>query len=894
MIKTCFIPFICTLLLICTIHTQAQYRNLLFSGTNRNTQLHFSGATASTSYVPGPNKGAIGHAEDSSGNILFYVSEYQIYRYNTNTVMPGSAGMNIYSASAEIAICPNPANANQYYVFYTVKPCDRLLYCIVDMSLDGGQGDVIMLNTPVDPSVPSYYAEGVEVIKVPCENRYWLVAYACSKGFVRFTIDNTGISSRQLIYSYPIGGSGTGELDYYNGRLGLCFGGSKEVLFGTFDPNTGVFANPTSLNLTSTSVHGVYGLEFSPDAGKAYISLAYESAVDNLYQYDFNSGAVHSFFLPPSNPAPQWNKPGPGQIEMGPDGNLYIAYLLGNMVYVVKNASSFTPLITSIPTTAVGDLSVSDPFQSDEFLEADFFVSAMCLNDPAYFTCIRNSCQAATYSWDFGDPASGMYNTSTWQNPNHIYTSAGTYVVSVIVNGGTPEADTITHPLVIGEHQLFELGNDTSICNGNSLTLNGPLFPGVLYNWSNHDTTRNTSVNTAGTFVLTISDANCISRDSITISLLPNKIPYLATANTYLCPGATTTLYANNLTTAIAWSTGTTGTNTLTVNAPGIYWAEITDIGCTTRDSIEILDANTLLHCLGNDTTICPGQLANYSFSVPGSTLIFDNGPSNTSGNFTGGIKPGTHTIEIHLASCIIRDTVLIKQLINPTLDIGPDLSNCEGSTVTLTAPPISTGTFNWSTGETSQSIQVNHTSTIGLTWNTGCGTLTDLVKVLFHEYPESQLPEEVFACLPVNTILDAGASYSGYTWSTGEYTHQIQANHLGSYSVILNNHGCKSYDTVTVKQLLFEDYETLPNIITPNNDTRNDHLFFSKYSSCKSFHIALYDRWGIQIAESSDPVNCWDGGDHPAGTYYYVVEYADPCDGKEMIRKKAFIQLIR
>ena len=36
-----------------------------------------------------------------------------------------------------------------------------------------------------------------------------------------------------------------------------------------------------------------------------------------------------------------------------------------------------------------------------------------------------------SWLWDFGDPASGLLNTSTLQNPTHIYTSIGTYTVSL-------------------------------------------------------------------------------------------------------------------------------------------------------------------------------------------------------------------------------------------------------------------------------------------------------------------------------------------------------------------------------------------------------------------------------------------------------------------------------
>src|ERR1044071_3779968 len=33
------------------------------------------------------------------------------------------------------------------------------------------------------------------------------------------------------------------------------------------------------------------------------------------------------------------------------------------------------------------------------------------------------------WNWNFGDPPSGANNTSTLQNPNHLYTTLGTYQV---------------------------------------------------------------------------------------------------------------------------------------------------------------------------------------------------------------------------------------------------------------------------------------------------------------------------------------------------------------------------------------------------------------------------------------------------------------------------------
>ena len=59
------------------------------------------------------------------------------------------------------------------------------------------------------------------------------------------------------------------------------------------------------------------------------------------------------------------------------------------------------------------------------------------------FTDTSTGVAPLTYAWDFGDPASGMNNTSTATNPSHVYNGVGTYTVALTVtNGGGPDTET--------------------------------------------------------------------------------------------------------------------------------------------------------------------------------------------------------------------------------------------------------------------------------------------------------------------------------------------------------------------------------------------------------------------------------------------------------------------
>ena len=66
------------------------------------------------------------------------------------------------------------------------------------------------------------------------------------------------------------------------------------------------------------------------------------------------------------------------------------------------------------------------------------------------------------YTWDFGDPPSGVNNTSNLQNPTHLYPSPGVYFVcmylNVIMSDGTPCQDTFCIDVVIPQ-PLFNKEN---------------------------------------------------------------------------------------------------------------------------------------------------------------------------------------------------------------------------------------------------------------------------------------------------------------------------------------------------------------------------------------------------------------------------------------------------
>lgn len=141
-------------------------------------------------------------------------------------------------------------------------------------------------------------------------------------------------------------------------------------------------------------------------------------------------------------------------------------------------------------------------------------------------------------------------------------------------------------------------------------------------------------------------------------------------------------------------------------------------------------------------------------------------------------------------------------------VDILPDtLVRCDG------APPLTldAGTafdkYLWSTGATSSSIQVNDEGLYKVTVTTKAGNKqTDSVVVNISKLVVDLGLDRTF-CNPASLILDAGAPFDQYLWSTpqGSFTGQkITASKTGDYNVeATNKFGCKAKDII---HLIFDD----------------------------------------------------------------------------------------
>ncbi|MBN2561462.1 MAG: hypothetical protein JXQ75_11090, partial [Phycisphaerae bacterium] len=416
-------------------------------------------------------------------------------------------------------------------------------------------------------------------------------------------------------------------------------------------------------------------------------------------------------------------------------------------------------------------------------------------------------CEGTTVTLDAGD-GFASYLWSTGETTQAIdATSAGTYSVTVTDANGCEGTDEIN--ITVNTNPMVTITADPgeTVCEGTTVTLDaGAGFTSYL--WGTGEETRTIAVTTTGTYSVTVTDANgCEGTDDIDITMCSDPDPEItAEPGAGVCCGTTVTLDAGDGFASYLWSTGET-TQTIDATATGWFSVTVTDAhGCRGDDSIEIM------------VCACPGPRI---FAMPaaavchGTTVTLDAGPGFGGYLWSTGATTqmidvttsGTYTVTVaDFNDCRGNDEIVVTLYDDPApvITASPAAAVCADTTVTLDAGEGFTD-YEWSTGESTQTIDVTVTGTYSVTVTDahGCQGAGD-IDVTVYDKTEQMITVDpgTEICEGQTATLDAGAGFSGYEWSTGATTQAIEATASGPYSVTVtdaNGCQCSAATTLTV-----------------------------------------------------------------------------------------------
>ena len=373
--------------------------------------------------------------------------------------MPNGSGLlGNYSSTQSGVIVPKPGSTTQFYIFTVDAQAGDpaasttlyggAAYSIVDMTLNGGNGDVTTKN--VQLLAPT--CEKVTAVR-HCNGRdIWVLIHDWnSNSFYVYSLTSTGLSAPIVTSIGDVqfdAGSGFSfeALGYMkfspNGKkLALAsYTYLNEVQIFDFDNSTGQISNPNidtnfpiSFDAFGSPLNGVYGLTFSPDNSKLYVGeTGYSPHSSKVYQYNMLAGSNLS--IRNSRTVVHTTADRVGGLQIGPDGKIYVAKVNASSPYpadyldVINNPNGLGAACNYVNQGLYLGGSGQSYYGLPDMVES--FTAVPYTASLAYSTCTGNNTLTfndtilnGTISvlWNFGDPASGTADTSTQQSPTHTF-----------------------------------------------------------------------------------------------------------------------------------------------------------------------------------------------------------------------------------------------------------------------------------------------------------------------------------------------------------------------------------------------------------------------------------------------------------------------------------------
>ena len=340
------------------------------------------------------------------------------------------------------------------------------------------------------------------------------------------------------------------------------------------------------------------------------------------------------------------------------------------------------------------------------------------------------------------------------------------------------------------------------VCPGDTLEVTAS--GGGTYTWSTGDNTPSTQVSSPGQYEVRVESAQGC-RDTAVGNLVYFTPTATISGPDVICFGDSASLTASTGTN-YAWFNGDT-TRSIQVTSSGAYAVSLVDSnGCAATSAPFLVDVQPLPNAHIDVTGLygfCPGDFLemvasggdNYLWST-GDTLdtLFTNVP----GPF--------YVVAFTNEGCVDTSDVEMVEIFIPYAEILGDTQLCAGDTVTLTANAGSN--YLWSTGETTQSIEVDLQGayTVSLLDSNGCSGASDSVTVI-PDFPPTAIitPSGPTTFCPGDSVVLTASGGEVLTWSNGETAPSISVAISGGFSVIVvdSSGGCRDTSAVTTTSLL-------------------------------------------------------------------------------------------
>ena len=481
--------------------------------------------------IPGFGAGGeedINMMTDATGNVLFTTAvsisgEIQVWDANY-ALMTNGDGLLGHSSTLQSAISPIPCHPDRYFIIHLVTGVGALYYSIVDMSLNGGLGEVVLKNIPLGTG----FTEGLAVSHQLPNGCRWLfssVRNGNTYEVVRCLISQSGIGPPTPIATIstvaPAYNFNEIELSPDNTRLAMSVyttsPSEPDIAMWELALTSGTLTNPQT---ASVSDDPIIGLQFSPLGNYLYFV-----GNGNIDAMDFGRIDVTTLL-------PELIDPNIGRYltmtELGGNGRIYVAmnYNYYDMAEVAfPDATSLSAIgyshnavfITNSGSRPGLPNAIEGEPPGSTITPGYIAFSATSIGACDTYQFVDSTCLSTWWEWDFGD---GM--TSNDAAPVHQF-PAGTFDVTlrVVACGDTL---TLEQPGLVNSSSApavaaFSADTDT-ICAGSPVQFDNSSTNAATSDWDLGDGTLVSEsdplhvYNESGSYVVRLIAANGCSADT--------------------------------------------------------------------------------------------------------------------------------------------------------------------------------------------------------------------------------------------------------------------------------------------------------------------------------------------------------------------------------------------
>lgn len=416
------------------------------------------------------------------------------------------------------------------------------------------------------------------------------------------------------------------------------------------------------------------------------------------------------------------------------EAGYYLTFLIGNTLS--SGDICWDSMVVEVPVAARFDAEAACPGAALNFFDASSFMPGFSIS---------------SWSWDFGDPASGAANSSTLQNPSHVYSTPGNYTVTLTVESSSGCVSVYSSSVLVRLPPNANFVASSTRCEEEALSFTADTG-GLGYVWdfdnpaagpSNTSTARTAyhAFETAGQYnvVLSVEDIyGCTNSSSQLLDIVPNTLAGDITplSPISLCQGDSMQLSAPAGGNAWSWSTGATTPDIMALEA-GVYALTITDDnGCRYEPDPAIvnsiaeplrelfaveLDAfGAPLAYYDSPYIVCEGEdvVLQLDASQPGQNYAWSTGQGGVEVAFTDErgnlLSAGTYNFSVtvtDVGSGCTAELGPFEVIVHPRPDVpvlsAPPAPLCAGTQHTLSVlNPDAALSYQWSTTEQGTSIQ--------------------------------------------------------------------------------------------------------------------------------------------------------------------------------------------